>query len=93
VNLLHELGALDPTVEDPRKRLTPLGRRLARLPVDPRLGRMVLEADALDCADEVITIAAALSIQDVRERPPRSARRPTRPTRASPTSTRTSRAC
>ncbi|CAA9465937.1 MAG: ATP-dependent helicase HrpA, partial [uncultured Solirubrobacteraceae bacterium] len=61
VNLLHELGALDPAVEDPRKRLTPLGRRLARLPVDPRLGRMVLEADALDCADEVITIAAALS--------------------------------
>jgi ATP-dependent helicase HrpA len=36
LNLLHELGALDPTVEDPRKRLTPLGRRLARLPVDPR---------------------------------------------------------
>jgi ATP-dependent helicase HrpA len=69
MNLLHELGALDPTAEDPRKRLTPLGRRLARLPVDPRLGRMVLEADRLSCADEVITIAAALSIQDVRERP------------------------
>ena len=49
--------------------LTPLGRRLAQLPVDPRLGRMVLEADRLGCADEVIVIAAALSIQDPRERP------------------------
>jgi ATP-dependent helicase HrpA len=69
VALLHELGALDPAEEDPRKRLTPLGRRLAGLPVDPRLGRMVLEADRLGCADEVIVIAAALSIQDPRERP------------------------
>jgi ATP-dependent helicase HrpA len=69
VALLHELGALDTAVEDPRKRLTPLGRRLAQLPVDPRLGRMVLEADRLGCADEVIVIAAALSIQDPRERP------------------------
>ena len=52
-----------------RARLTPLGRRLAQLPVDPRFGRMVLEADRLGCADEVIVIAAALSIQDPRERP------------------------
>ncbi len=52
---------------DPR--LTALGRRLARLPVDPRLGRMVLEADRLGCAAEVIVIAAALSIQEPRERP------------------------
>jgi ATP-dependent helicase HrpA len=65
IALLQELGALD---ESGRK-LTPLGRRLAQLPVDPRLGRMVLEADRLGCADEVIVIAAALSIQDVRERP------------------------
>ncbi len=46
-----------------------LGRRLAELPVDPRMGRMVLEADKLGCASEVIVIAAALSIQDSRERP------------------------
>jgi ATP-dependent helicase HrpA len=65
VALLHELGALHPE----GRRLTPLGRRLARLPVDPRLGRMVLEADRLRCADEVIVIAAAESIQDPRERP------------------------
>ena len=50
-------------------RLTPVGRRLARLPVDPRLGRMVLEADRLGCVREVLVIAAALSIQDPRERP------------------------
>ncbi len=64
VNLLRELHALDDKGD-----LTELGRRLAQLPVDPRLGRMVLEADARDCADEVIVIAAALSIQDPRERP------------------------
>src|SRR4051812_36427619 len=64
LNLLRELGALDD-----RGRLTKIGRRLAPLPVDPRYGRMVLEADRLGCADEVIVIAAALSIQDVRERP------------------------
>jgi len=69
IALLHELGALDPKATDPKKRLTPLGRRLAQLPVDPRLGRMVLEADRLGCADEVIVIAAALSIQDPRVRP------------------------
>ena len=69
VDLLHELGALDPAQEDPRKRLTPLGRRLAQLPVDPRLGRMVLEADRLGCVREVMVVAAALSIQDPRERP------------------------
>src|SRR3954469_7774935 len=69
VDLLHELGALDPTKEDPRKRLTPLGRRLAQLPIDPRLGRMVLEADRLGCVREVMVVAAALSIQDPRERP------------------------
>jgi ATP-dependent helicase HrpA len=64
VRLLQELAALDSS-----ERLTPLGRRLAQLPVDPRLGRMVLEADRLGCAAEVIVIAAALSIQDPRERP------------------------
>jgi len=69
VNLLHELGAIDPEATEPRKRLTPLGRKLARLPVDPRLGRMVLEADRLACAEELCVVAAALSIQDPRERP------------------------
>jgi ATP-dependent helicase HrpA len=69
IGLLEELGAFDPAATLPGRRLTALGRRLARLPVDPRLGRMVLEADRLACADEVIVIAAALSIQEVRERP------------------------
>jgi ATP-dependent helicase HrpA len=69
VALLEELGALDPNAANPKKRLTPLGRRLAQLPLDPRLGRMVLEADTRGCLDEVMIIAAALSIQDPRERP------------------------
>src|SRR6185503_20436126 len=63
VALLQELGALD------GGRLTPSGRRLAQLPVDPRLGRMVLEAERNGCVREVLVIAAALSIQDPRERP------------------------
>ncbi|HEV2060117.1 MAG TPA: ATP-dependent RNA helicase HrpA, partial [Solirubrobacteraceae bacterium] len=67
--LLHELGALDLEAKEPRKRLTKLGRKLAQLPVDPRIGRMVLEADRAGCADEVVVIAAALSIQDPRIRP------------------------
>jgi ATP-dependent helicase HrpA len=69
VQLLQELGALDPAQKDPRKRLTDMGRKLAQLPVDPRLARMVLEADRNGCAREVMVIAAALSIQDPRERP------------------------
>ncbi|MFJ9957464.1 ATP-dependent RNA helicase HrpA [Streptomyces avermitilis] len=69
VQLLQELGALDPTEKDVRKRLTETGRKLAQLPVDPRLARMVLEADKNGCVREVMVIAAALSIQDPRERP------------------------
>lgn len=69
VQLLQELGALEPDQKDPRKRLTQTGRKLAQLPVDPRLARMVLEADRNGCAREVMVIAAALSIQDPRERP------------------------
>ncbi|BFV58221.1 ATP-dependent RNA helicase HrpA [Kitasatospora sp. CMC57] len=69
VNLLHELGALDPAEKDHRKRLTPLGRKLAQLPVDPRMARMVIEADRLGVVRDVMVIAAALSIQDPRERP------------------------
>ena len=75
--LLDELGALTASDSDVGvggtsvgpARLTKLGRRLAQLPVDPRLGRMVLEAEARDCVREAMVIAAALSIQDPRERP------------------------
>ena len=49
--------------------ITGLGRKLARLPVDPRIGRMILEADRNGCVREVLIIASALSIQDPRERP------------------------
>jgi ATP-dependent helicase HrpA len=69
VQLLEELGALDPRAKTPRKRLTKLGRQLAVLPIDPRLARMIVEADRLGCLREVLVIAAALSIQDPRERP------------------------
>ncbi|MEO3972596.1 ATP-dependent RNA helicase HrpA [Streptomyces sp. CAU 1734] len=69
VQLLQELGAFDPAEKDPRKKLTPLGRKLSQLPVDPRLARMVIEADKNGCVREVMVIAAALSIQDPRERP------------------------
>ncbi|WP_406452682.1 ATP-dependent RNA helicase HrpA [Streptomyces sp. NBC_00876] len=69
VQLLQELGALDPEEKDPKKRLTPLGRQLSQLPVDPRLARMVIEADRNGCVREVMVIASALSIQDPRERP------------------------
>ncbi len=68
VQLLEELGALR-TGGSTRSRLTTIGRRLARLPIDPRLGRMILEADRLGCLREVLVVAAALSIQDPRERP------------------------
>ncbi|MEO9013911.1 MAG: ATP-dependent RNA helicase HrpA [Terrimesophilobacter sp.] len=64
VQLLVELGAFDEQGE-----ITGLGRRLARLPVDPRLGRMILAADAEGCAREVLVLAAALTIPDPRERP------------------------
>ena len=50
-------------------RLTPIGRQLAQMPIDPRLARMVVEADRQSCVREVTIIAAALSIQDPRERP------------------------
>ncbi|GAA3095374.1 hypothetical protein GCM10020254_45800 [Streptomyces goshikiensis] len=69
VQLLQELGALDPSEKDAHKRLTPMGRQLSQLPVDPRLARMVVEADKNNCVREVMVIAAALSIQDPRERP------------------------
>src|SRR4029079_2987264 len=71
--LLEELGAFalpgDPAGDVPGRRLTRIGRRLARLPIDPRLARMILEAERLGCTREVIVIAAAPSLQDPRERP------------------------
>ncbi|EHH3080714.1 ATP-dependent RNA helicase HrpA [Vibrio vulnificus] len=69
VRLLEELGAINSNANDPKKRLTAVGKQLARLPIDPRLARMVLEAPRLGCLKEVMIIAAALSIQDPRERP------------------------
>ncbi|WP_370947591.1 ATP-dependent RNA helicase HrpA [Amycolatopsis sp. cg5] len=69
IQLLQELGAFDPEATDDRKRLTETGRKLALLPVDPRMARMVLEAATNGCVREVMIIAAALSIQDPRERP------------------------
>jgi ATP-dependent helicase HrpA len=62
--LLGELGAVDGANE-----LTPTGAELARLPLDPRVGRMILEARGRGALDEVLVIASALSVQDVRDRP------------------------
>lgn len=62
--LLEELGAVDSS-----RGLTPIGRQLARLPVDPRIARMVVEAGRLNALREVIIVASALSVQDPRERP------------------------
>lgn len=64
VALLQELGAFDRAGE-----LTEVGRRLAQIPVDPRLGRMILQAQSEGCVREVLVLAAALSIPDPRERP------------------------
>lgn len=62
--LLEELAAVDP-----QRKVTRLGRALARLPVDPRIGRMLLAAARSGCLREVVVVAAALSIQDPRDRP------------------------
>ncbi len=69
VALLAELGALQPDSVSGPLRLTPAGRSLARLPVDPRLARMLVEAGPNGCLDDVLVIVSALAIQDVRERP------------------------
>ncbi len=69
LRLLRELGALADLHRAGTPHLTPMGRRLARLPVDPRLGRMLLEAERQDCLREVLPIVAGLAIPDVRERP------------------------
>ena len=62
--LLQELQAVNA-----KGKLTPLGQRLGRLPVDPRLGRMLLAAEKLNCFAEVLIIISALAVQDPRERP------------------------
>ncbi|HJV61163.1 MAG TPA: ATP-dependent RNA helicase HrpA, partial [Albitalea sp.] len=62
--LLAELGAVDEQNE-----LTPMGRELSKLPLDPRVGRMIVEARDRQALDEVLVIAAAMSVQDVRDRP------------------------
>lgn len=75
VTLLRELGALAEAApqgkgeKGTRGGLTAVGHQLAQLPVDPRLGRMIVEAARRDCAREVMVLAAALTIQDPRERP------------------------
>jgi ATP-dependent helicase HrpA len=61
---LHELGAIDE-----RNELTELGLQLARLPIDPRIARMILAGADENCLDDLLIIAAALSVQDPRERP------------------------
>lgn len=67
LNLLHELGALQDKHEKPT--LTETGRHLARIPLDPRMARMLIEAHTNGCLHDVIVIVAAMTIQDVRERP------------------------
>ena len=69
--LLEELGALDPDgpESEASRPLTPLGCELARLPVDPTVGRMIIQAREENALHEVLIIAAGLSIQDPRERP------------------------
>ncbi|ERS47078.1 ATP-dependent RNA helicase HrpA [Corynebacterium kefirresidentii] len=67
LNLLHELGALHDKQDKPT--LTATGRDLARIPLDPRMARMLIEANTNGCLDDVMIIVAAMTIQDVRERP------------------------
>lgn len=67
LTLLHELGALHDKHDKPA--LTATGRDLARIPLDPRMARMLIEANTNGCLDDVMVIVAAMTIQDVRERP------------------------
>ena len=84
-DLLAELGAVDEA-----KSLTSVGQELARLPLDPRVARMLVAAREEGCLAQVRIIAAALSVQDPRSGRWNARRRPTSATRASPTSSRTS---
>lgn len=70
VLLLHELGALDnETLADGTPKLTETGRTIARIPVDPRMARMLVEGERLGVLGAIYVVVAALTIQDVRERP------------------------
>ncbi len=70
LRLLEELGAINGSIDGQHPlRLTPMGRQLARVPLDPRLARMVLAAPQFGCLEEILIITSALSIQDPRERP------------------------
>ncbi|MGM7317693.1 ATP-dependent RNA helicase HrpA [Idiomarina sp. ST10R2A5] len=69
LNLLEELHAIEPGRKAERPQLTDTGRQLSRLPLDPRLARMVLAGQQYGCVREMLVITAALSIQDPRERP------------------------
>ncbi|WP_151640514.1 ATP-dependent RNA helicase HrpA [Corynebacterium sp. 11A] len=67
--LLHELGALEQGEKEGNPILTPIGRQLARIPLDPRLARMLIAGNERGVARDVMVLTAALTIQDVRERP------------------------
>ncbi|RUO22318.1 ATP-dependent RNA helicase HrpA [Aliidiomarina iranensis] len=69
IRLLEELGAMQSLGRKQAPKLTPVGRSIGRMPIDPRLGRMLLAASELGCVRELLVITAALSIQDPRERP------------------------
>ncbi|MBV2129959.1 ATP-dependent RNA helicase HrpA [Arsukibacterium indicum] len=69
IKLLEELGAIEPQRGRQKLSLTALGKQLARLPIDPRLARMVVSASSNGALNEVLVVVAALSIQDPRERP------------------------
>lgn len=69
IKLLEELGAIEPQRGRQKLSLTVLGKQLARLPIDPRLARMVVAAGSNGALNEVLVVVAALSIQDPRERP------------------------
>ncbi len=78
--LLEELGAVSG-----RGRLTAVGRKMARLPIDPKLSRMVLAAAESGCLAEILIIVSGLAVQDPRERPGEREPRQTRPTQDFPT--------
>src|SRR5690606_29081394 len=69
VRVLTELGAIPTRRRGEDIRLTRIGRSLARMPVDPRLGRMLLEASSRGCLEQVLVLVAALTVPDIRERP------------------------
>ena len=79
-DLLYELGAIDPKSDKKKSKgkgrfsLTKKGKLMAKMPVDPRISRMLIEAQTQGCLEEIIVVAAALSIQDPRERPTEKAR-------------------